>query len=291
VDSCSVCGTRPMELCTGPERCVAVPGGRSGCRRSPSAGRSGFGRWHPSSPGRGVEVLCPVEAAVRPPQVDQLVRSRGIVQVRSGDLAAAPGVVGARGDLNFMPAEHTADRLDPEAILVGVNVGDDQEGRRSSSAAANNADAVFTIWLARRSSEFSLRTRTSRRSHRWSPPDAHRPGPRPGRPSPAAAPGGCRTALRSAPGSTSPTRCYGPADAPDTAGWPGAGSAGRTYVVQAGLHPCGIRASDGSGAVQAAGTHSSPPSPLSSDLVLLGPPASGSCDKFQAAAPSRAPTT
>ena len=27
------------------------------------------------------------------------------------------------------------------------------------------------------------------------------------------------------------------------------------------------------------------------DLVLLGPPASGSCDKFQAAAPRRAPTT
>jgi len=31
--------------------------------------------------------------------------------------------------------------------------------------------------------------------------------------------------------------------------------------------------------------------PRSQPLVLLGPPASGSCDKFQAAAPSRAPTT
>ena len=51
--------------------------------------------------------------------------------------------------------EDLADRLDPEALLVLVDVGHDQRIWRSGSAAAKNADAVFRISLARRSSVFS----------------------------------------------------------------------------------------------------------------------------------------
>ena len=60
-----------------------------------------------------------------------------------------------------MLAQHPADRLDPEAGPIGVDVGDDQRSRRSSYAAAKNAEAVFRISLARRSSAFSLRKAAS----------------------------------------------------------------------------------------------------------------------------------
>ena len=68
------------------------------------------------------------------------------------------GVIGARGDRHVVPTEHPADRLDPEAIPIGVDVGDDQRSLRSSSAAAKNAEAVFRISFARRSSAFSRRS-------------------------------------------------------------------------------------------------------------------------------------
>ena len=80
----------------------------------------------------------------------------GVVPVSLGHEPASPvGVVGARGDRHVVLGEHPADRLDPETVPVGVDVGDDQRSLRSSSAAAKNADAVLRISFARRSSAFS----------------------------------------------------------------------------------------------------------------------------------------
>ena len=57
---------------------------------------------------------------------------------------------------------NAADLLDPESHLVCVDVSDDQVSRRSSSAAAKNAEAVLRISFARRSWTFSrLSRRTS----------------------------------------------------------------------------------------------------------------------------------
>jgi hypothetical protein len=53
--------------------------------------------------------------------------------------------------------EHPADRLDPETVPIDLDVDDDHRSRRSSSAAAKNAEAVFNISLARFSSAFSFR--------------------------------------------------------------------------------------------------------------------------------------
>src|SRR6266545_2752911 len=77
-------------------------------------------------------------------------------------------VVGGRGD-----RQQLADRLDPEPVLVGVDVGDHLLGRRSSSA-AKKAEALLRISLARRSSRFS-RSRAFRRSRS----SVVRPGRRP----------------------------------------------------------------------------------------------------------------
>jgi hypothetical protein len=43
----------------------------------------------------------------------------------------------ASGDLDAVPGEHTADRLDPEAVLVTVDEGHYQGSRESSSRAKN----------------------------------------------------------------------------------------------------------------------------------------------------------
>src|SRR4051795_5722774 len=64
------------------------------------------------------------------------------------------GVVAARGDLRAGLSEDTADRLDPELVLVRVDELDDHRCGRSSSA-AKKADALFRIAFARRSSRFS----------------------------------------------------------------------------------------------------------------------------------------
>jgi hypothetical protein len=67
------------------------------------------------------------------------------------------GVVAARGDLQLL-----ADRLDPEAPLVFVDELDAHFSRRSSSAWAKNADAVFKTSFARRSSRLSRSSSISR---------------------------------------------------------------------------------------------------------------------------------
>ena len=64
-------------------------------------------------------------------------------------------VVRRRGDLRAGPAQDPADWLDSVFGLVGVDVDGRSLELRSSSAAAKNAEAVFRISLARRSSRFS----------------------------------------------------------------------------------------------------------------------------------------
>ena len=64
------------------------------------------------------------------------------------------GVVGARGDLGAGVGEDPADRLDPEPLLVVVDVGAQRRNGRSSSA-AKKADADLRISFARRSSRTS----------------------------------------------------------------------------------------------------------------------------------------
>ena len=51
-------------------------------------------------------------------------------------------------------SQYRADRLDPELLLVLVDIVDDQRAGRSSSA-AKNADADFKIAFAFRNSRFS----------------------------------------------------------------------------------------------------------------------------------------
>src|SRR5690606_10089648 len=94
------------------------------------------------------------------------VRGVGVGQFGGGDTSARLGlVVGGRGDADAVLGEYGADRVDPETFPVGVDIVDEHRSRRSTSAAAKNALAVFKISFALRNSAFSLRSRrTSSRS-------------------------------------------------------------------------------------------------------------------------------
>ena len=63
-------------------------------------------------------------------------------------------IIGARGDLPAVLAEHPADRLDPEPFLLLADEPHERPSGRSSSA-AKKADAAFRISFARRSSATS----------------------------------------------------------------------------------------------------------------------------------------
>ena len=77
-------------------------------------------------------------------------RALRLVPRRPGRRGARFGrVVGGRGDRQLL-----ADRIDPETLLVSVNVSDHFLVRRSSSA-PKKAAALFRIPFARRSSRFS----------------------------------------------------------------------------------------------------------------------------------------
>jgi hypothetical protein len=91
------------------------------------------------------ELAPPVDATIRTMQVPQHVGAVGVVEIRRGDPLMDGGVVGAQGDRDAMLGEHGADQRDPEAVAVGVDVVDDHRSRRSSSAWAKNALAVFKI--------------------------------------------------------------------------------------------------------------------------------------------------
>lgn len=103
----------------------------------------------------------PIDAAVGPVSVKYSVGSVRVVPFGPRHGLGPVGVVGAGGDGHVVLGKHSADRLDPEAVPVGVDVSNDQCNRRSSSAAAKNAEAVFRISLARRSSAFSRRNLAS----------------------------------------------------------------------------------------------------------------------------------
>src|SRR5690606_5811315 len=58
--------------------------------------------------------------------------------------------------------QYCADRLDPESVLVLIDIGDHHLRRRSSSAWAKKADAVRRMSFARRNSRFSRSSSLSR---------------------------------------------------------------------------------------------------------------------------------
>ncbi len=103
----------------------------------------------------GVQFRGPVQAAIGPPDTEQPVRRVSVVEIPGRYGAGLVGVERARGNLGAMLGEHGADRLDPETGAVLIDVIEDQRSRRSSSAAAKNADAVFKVSFALRSSAFS----------------------------------------------------------------------------------------------------------------------------------------
>src|SRR3954451_9095984 len=101
----------------------------------------------------------PVQLVVPPPQVDDGIHRIRLVQLGRGNRHSLVGAVRVRCDRNAVLGEHGTDRLNTELLAVVVDVGDDYRIRRSSSAAAKNADAVLRISFARRSSVFSFFSR------------------------------------------------------------------------------------------------------------------------------------
>src|SRR5699024_3071282 len=99
------------------------------------------------------QLAPPIQAPIRSPQVEELVRRIRLGQVSAGrpEAASSVGVVGARGDLDTVLGQHGTDRLDPEPVTVPVNVVHYRPSLRSSSADATKADAVRSISFARRS--------------------------------------------------------------------------------------------------------------------------------------------
>src|SRR3954468_3931861 len=93
---------------------------------------------------------------VLPPQIDHGIHQIRFGQLGSRDRGPLVAAVGVRRDRDAVLGEHGTDRLDAELAPVVVEIGDDYRSRRSSSAWAKNADAVFRISLARRSSAFSF---------------------------------------------------------------------------------------------------------------------------------------
>ena len=80
-----------------------------------------------------------------------------LVPYATGRSRALPcGVVRRRGDLQF-----ATDRLDPEALAVGLDEAG-HFGSRGSSSRAKKTEAAFRISLARRSSRFSRSSSRSR---------------------------------------------------------------------------------------------------------------------------------
>jgi len=104
----------------------------------------------------------PVDAVVSGVHPSDRLLQRLVAEAARTGPAVLGGAVAGRGDL-----QHATDRLDPEAIPMGVDIADYLCERRSSSA-PKKAAAVFKISLARRSSLFS---RSSSAIRERSPPD------------------------------------------------------------------------------------------------------------------------
>src|SRR4051812_3655979 len=113
----------------------------------------------PSATGGVPHLPHPVHTLVVPINGDNLIHQIGFLEFGRSDRAGPPAVVGLRGDLHAVLGQHGADRLDPETVPIGVDVAELYLSRRSSSAWAKNALAVFKISFARRNSAFSARNR------------------------------------------------------------------------------------------------------------------------------------
>ena len=74
-----------------------------------------------------------------------------IAALRRREFSPIRVVIGGRHDRDAVRTEHPTDRHDPEPAGMTVDVVHDQPSRRSSSAAAKNADTVFKMSLANRS--------------------------------------------------------------------------------------------------------------------------------------------
>src|SRR3954471_23055148 len=97
-----------------------------------------------------------VQLLVLPPQSHDGIHQIRVLQVGIGNRGLLAGMVSVRRNRYIVLCEHGTDRLDAKLAPVVVDVGDDYRSRRSSSAWAKNADAVFRISFARRSSAFSF---------------------------------------------------------------------------------------------------------------------------------------
>ncbi len=80
------------------------------------------------------QLVRPIEAAVRPPDLQGGVGHVGVVPVGLAHRGRLVGVVGARSDRRVVLGEQPADRLDSEAVPEPVDVADDHRSLRSSSA-------------------------------------------------------------------------------------------------------------------------------------------------------------
>ena len=110
----------------------------------------------PGAVHRVVHLPHPVHGVVLRVDSRELLEKEFVSQSPCGGWPALGSAVAAGGDEpTIRRAEHAADGLDPETIAVFVDERDHLVVGRSSSA-AKNADAVFKISLARRSSLFSL---------------------------------------------------------------------------------------------------------------------------------------
>ena len=107
----------------------------------------------------------PVQAALVVEQAEHFVGGVHVIQLGLCGRCGRAGVIGARGDRDAVLGEHAADLLDPESHLVDVDVVDDQVSRRSSSAAAKNADSA-----ARLAMDPMVQSKASAMAVSWSRP-------------------------------------------------------------------------------------------------------------------------
>jgi hypothetical protein len=150
-----------------------------------------------------------------------------VIQLGDRGRRGRAGVVGARGDRDPVLAEHAADLPGPESCLVDVDIVDDQESRRLSSAAAKNAEAVLRISFARRSSAFSRLSRLTSADSAVDSGDGELDPPR----SSSAGSPGSRPAVTRRGCERRPWSTAHPPGARGTSGPPARGSRRRTFMV------------------------------------------------------------
>jgi len=183
----------------------------------------------PGPPGCLGRLLCAQDEALGPPEVQKSIRHVGIVKISGRhSLLRSVNIRSARDDLDTVLAEHPTNRLDPETILVAVDMPGYHEPPRSTSMAANKAGAARRISLARRSPPFSLRSRTTSAFPSLVTPGGSPQRAKPASPCSQASPLSPPPAHRFAAGSPEPTPPGAPDGTPYGAGPPNPPSPGRT---------------------------------------------------------------